>query len=276
MNDNAIVVLTKGYDDIKEYSMLIDRNNAIYDSIIDNKHLLFKTDVTYDFLIFHEGNIPIEHQEYIQSKTQLPLVFLNVKDVSGGIAFDDSKNIMNYDLCPPTELSERFTLGYKHMCHFWAIDCLTYLSNYRYVVRIDEDCIIKNYNVDLIGGVIKQGIKLAVPYICNFLDHPDVMVGLEKLTLEFLSDNNVNNDVSFSDVSAVYTNFFIFDVQYFLNNKLVNDFLNVVDKSNGIYSNRWGDASTWAIIAYYLMGDNGISLLSDLKYYHASHGAYIN
>ena len=44
----AVVVLTKGYDNLDYYQTLIDRNNSIFDTFAD------KTNKQLDFLIFHE------------------------------------------------------------------------------------------------------------------------------------------------------------------------------------------------------------------------------
>ena len=46
-NKNAIVVLTRGYNELIKYNDLINRNNSITN--VDN--------TTTDFIIFHEGNI---------------------------------------------------------------------------------------------------------------------------------------------------------------------------------------------------------------------------
>ena len=51
----AVVVLTKGYDNLDYYQTLIDRNNSIFDTFAD------KTNKQLDFLIFHEGNMPQSH-----------------------------------------------------------------------------------------------------------------------------------------------------------------------------------------------------------------------
>ncbi len=277
-NKHAIVVLTRGYETVDKYNTLIQRNNSIYNMITT------KTKHQFDIIIYHEGNIPKEHQDYIQLNSLLPLIFLNIKTSKPYSAFDDKKNIMNYELCPPTELSDRFEIGYKHMCQFWAIDIIDYLSDeYHYIIRIDEDVIITKYphNVfDNVNGVfdnvIDQGIKFAFPYIYSHLDDPNVIVGMEKLTTDFIKNNNIVTDVDFKSIGGILTNFMMLDLNYFKNNKLVTDFLNNVDKSHGIYSNRWGDAPLWSIIAYYLMGDEQIAILDDIEYLHLSHGSYIN
>lgn len=53
------------------------------------------------------------------------------------------------DLCYPTTLSNRFSLGYKHMCHFWSIDFLEYLKDYKYILRIDDDCLLNTFDTNI-------------------------------------------------------------------------------------------------------------------------------
>ena len=136
---NAIVVLTRGYNDLKSYNMLVHRNRHI--SV--NFYLKLENKENYDVIVFHEGNITTEHQKYIQmGSPRLPLIFKQIQ-------FTDNKNI-NTCLCPPTTLSNGFTMGYKNMCYFWSIDFLNYLKNYEYIIRIDEDCKLINIPTNII------------------------------------------------------------------------------------------------------------------------------
>lgn len=76
----AVVVLTRGYQDVRKYNTLIRRNI----SIAKNLGALKDTDI----LIFHEGNILPQHQEYIAKFTPtLNLIFKCIKEH----AFKDEK-----------------------------------------------------------------------------------------------------------------------------------------------------------------------------------------
>ena len=48
-----------------------------------------------------------------------------------------------------------------------------------------------------------------------------------------------------------------------------------IDKTHGIYSNRWGDAPIWGIILYILSGEDFFEL-SNTGYLHGSHNHYVN
>ncbi len=265
----GIIVLTKGYDNLQDYQMLIDRNDSIFEKIINVSDQIFET------VIFHEGNIVKEHQEYISSKSNMPLIFRNVKECGNKSAFDDSKNLINYELCPPTEISSRFPVGYKHMCHFWAIDLFDYLKEYEYIIRIDEDVIIHEIHPELITTIKENDIKFAVPFIHHLLDDPSVIVGIETLFDDFCKKNDFKPLTKFKNILGPNTNFMFLNLKYFANNTRVQSFLEMIEKSDGIYSNRWGDAVIWGIIIYALM-DEPMYVLDMIEYYHGSHGHHVN
>lgn len=265
----ALAVLTKGYSDIQSYDLLINRNNFIHDN------LLLKSTLKYDMIVFHEGNITQEHIKHISRHSKCELHFRNVKECGNKQAFVDTKNQVNPTLCPPTELSESFPLGYKHMCHFWSIDLFDYLSDYDYVLRIDEDCYVDRINPQIFETIVEHDVKFAVPLICTVLDAPEVIVGLETLWKNFLQNRGLQSSIPYDSIRAPNTNFMILNLKFFREHSLVQDFLKEVDCSHGIYSNRWGDAPIWGIIIYTLAGED-FYVLSDTGYYHGSHDHYVN
>lgn len=268
----AISVLTKGYSDISQYQMLIDRNNAIFDKIVNGSKYDF------DLIIFHEGNITNEHQTYISSKSNSPIIFKDIRYSGNGNAFNSDRNIINAELCPPNSLSSWFELGYKHMCYFWSIDLFDYLSEYKYVIRIDEDVVVTKFDESVLNKIVNDNIKFAAPLFCYYngkLDDPDVMVGLQKLTEDFYEKYNHHPDISFDDILGCYTNFMILDLDYFRNHNLVQSYLKDVSECNCIYSNRWGDASIWGIIVQALI-DEPYYTMDTVQYYHGSHNRYVN
>jgi len=268
-NKNAIVALTRGYNDLSRYDVLIKRNISIYEkiSVINNN---------FDVILFHEGNITDEQQNYIQSKTPLlPLKFFNVKEVGTKNAFNDSLNIVNNELCPPTQLSLSFSLGYKHMCHFWSIDFLQYLKNYKYIMRLDEDCIVTKIDVDVFNHMNVNNLKYLSPCFQE-QDDPNVIVGLEKLWNEFISVNNIVPYKNFNDVRCPQTNFMVIDVDYFNTNETINNILKTIDNCHGIYSNRWGDLPIWGLILSTLVDKKLYKEITDISYYHGSWNKHVN
>jgi hypothetical protein len=269
MEKIAIVALTRGYDDIKSYESLIIRNQHI------QKHLTSKSKFEFDVILFHEGNITQEHQSYIQKMCGLPLIFKDIRECGNKQAFDDSRDIVSMELCPPTQLSLQFPIGYKHMCHFWSIGLFDYLADYKYVIRMDEDVFLIEFNPQLLEYIVNENIKFVMPWLCTILDDPNVIVGLDTLLDGFCKENNITMPVNYKDICAPNTNFVMFDLQYFKNNDIVQKFLNAVDESHGIYSNRWGDAPIWGIILFALQ-DESVFLCDEIEYYHGSHNHHVN
>ena len=269
-NKNAIVTLSRGYNEISKYNSLIRRNIEIYNNIIS------KNIGDFDLIIYHEGNITLDHQNYISSITpNLDLTFLDVKKVGSKKAFNDTKNKLNLELCPPTPQSNAFPLGYKHMCHFWAIDFIDYLMDYDYVIRIDEDCFVKSFDDNVLEKMKSDNIHFVSPYFQE-QDEDSVIVGLEKLWEEFISENKITPYKSFNQIRCPYTNFIIFDVKYISQNESIKKILEKIDSSHGIYSNRWGDLPIWGMILSTLIDENYYLENKNISYLHGSHNKLIN
>lgn len=269
-NKNAIVVLTRGYNNQEQYQYLITRNVKINENIIN------KTNEKFDMIIFHEGNISENHQKFISSFTpEVELNFINVKENNKKNAFDNNLNKVNTKLCPPTIQSKMFPLGYKHMCHFWSIDFLNFLQDYKYVIRIDEDCFINNFDTEVLKKMKNDDVFFVSPHFQG-QDEWFVTVGMKQLWLNFISENKITPIKNFEDIICPYTNFMIFDIEYIINNTIINEFLKKIDESHGIYSNRWGDLPIWGMIISTLIPEKNYSECKSISYYHASHNIQIN
>jgi len=103
--DAAIVCLTRGYPDLRDYDLLIERNRSIYETM--NRHRTRQ----YPLVVWHEGNILPEHQRYIASlELNSDLRFVDVSPV-----FQAPEGLKEEDLV------EYWTLGYRLMCRFRSI-----------------------------------------------------------------------------------------------------------------------------------------------------------
>lgn len=270
MKKNAIVCLTRGYIDINQYDKLINRNKFIYENIIKNSGQIF------DMIIYHEGNISETQQKHIQSKTEkLKLTFLNLKKTGNKKAFNNDINKINLEFCAPTQLSNSFPLGYKHMCHFWSIDFLVYLKDYKYIIRIDEDCLVNTYDNDVLKNMLDNELFFTSPYF-EGQDDDRVIVGMENLWSNFIKENNITPKKDFKNIMCPYTNFMIFDIENIINNEIIMSVLKKIDLSNCIYSNRWGDLPIWGMIISTLIDEKHYHENKKIKYYHGSHNKLIN
>ena len=266
----AIVALTRGYENQEKYQDLIARNQSI------SKHCSSE----FANILFHEGNISLPHQRYIQSFTpEMTIKFINIKNEYPRTAFNDCKNLINKRLCPPTKRSQKFRLGYKHMCHFWFIDFLDYTTDYQYLIRLDEDCILHEFD-NKIFELMKQNNQVFIsPYFREFAP-PDVTVGMTELLEKFAIKNNIKlkNELeeNHKNVKCPYTNCMVIDCEYFRNNNIFRKFQRQVDDSSCIYSNRWGDLPLWGVFLWYFEDAVRYEEMRTIGYLHGSHNKIIN
>jgi len=259
---SAIVVLTRGYNDIKKYDKLINRNRHI----AINFYLKLENPENYDVIIFHEGNIPLHHQNYIQSQSpRLPLTFRPVTFYN--------TNIVNKQLCPPTSLSNSFSPGYKNMCYFWSISFLDYLKDYHYIIRIDEDCLLKSIPTNIINSYIESNIHFSSPYFQG-PDDKNVTVGMLQFFTNFLRKNNIV-EIN-SNVICPYTNVSIINIQYFRENIVIQKVLQDLKLCGCIFSNRWGDLPIWGYILNYFINPQLFKEDKTISYFHGSHNTSLN
>ena len=262
MKKNCIVVLTRGYEDISKYKLLVHRNKCIaqnfYLNIVDKEN--------YDIIIFHEGNITQQHKIYIQKQTpRLPLKFITVSFMH---------NVpCNNNLCPPTVLSEYFTNGYKNMCYFWSVNFFKYLIDYDYVIRIDEDCFLQSIPLDIIDKYKQNNIFFSSPYFQGD-DDADVVVGMNAFFTNILINNNLTKKID--QVKNPYTNFMIVNIPFFVNNNLIRDIHNKLTQSRCIFSNRWGDLPIWGYILSWFIDKQYYIEETSISYWHDSHRSEIN
>jgi hypothetical protein len=263
ISKKAICVLARGHKNLEKYETLIARNNAISEVILKES----KAEI--DVIIFHEGNINQEHQQYINKNSKIK----NIKYVSVEAVFNE-KNYAKSKYCTETRLSNSFGYGYKCMCKFWFSGFIEYTKNYDYVIRIDDDCIIEYFNVDATIEEMKQN---KIRYVAASIfgnDEKNVTIGIEKLCNDFINENKIHATPRF-DYNP-YTNLFIIDAKYFRSNETYLRFSSKVNSSGCIFINRWGDHLLWGVILSILPDDNIFNVNNDIKYLHGSHRRWIN
>lgn len=251
---NAVVVLTRGYTKLEQYSTLIRRNLHISQ---------YLNDKTTKVIIFHEDNIIKEHQEHIKRCTpDLNIVFVCILEH----AFNPDK--INVQIYAPTM---RFSLGYRHMCSFWFVDFWKYVEEYNSVIRIDEDCLI-DFSIDHLFTIVKS--KTAVFGSWN-IDQEYVTLGLNEFTMKFLYENELHNKLSPRMPSGPYTNVVGFNLDKLRQNEQLIQYIECIGQSNCIYTYRWGDLALWGEALTYFCHPTEYVKLDGIKYYHGSHHQYI-
>lgn len=232
-SNNAIVCLTRGYSDLNKYKDLITRNVGIWNTI--NQQL------KYPLVIFHEGNIPLFHQEYIIEKS-----------MGQKIIFKDISNVWQG--------------GYEGMCRFMIYDIWQQCSEYDYVMRIDEDCILQK--------AIYNPFDQIENSFCNYMtsvfwaeSHAETNATLP----EFVASITNADPNEFYNNKFPYTNVSLANVSFM---KMLPE-LKIIAESPLQKANRWGDLPVIGALLNIYIKDK-IGTMSGLSYYHASHNVSIN
>jgi hypothetical protein len=255
LNRSAIAVLTRGYEDIRKYQMLIERNNAI------DRNMYYKF---IDLIFFHEGNILPEHQQYIQQSTpSLKMKFINIKE-KGKAFSEDKQNISVF------QHTSMFPLSYRHMCSFWFCYVYDFLEEYDYIIRIDEDCEI-DFDLYNIFVLLKDKIMISG---ASEDDEDYVTYGLNQFTMDFLSRNQLNGIPKIP--GGPYTNLAGFNLIKIRENRLIQEYIREIEKHNYIYIYRWGDMPLWGEILYYFCNPNDYLETDIIRYKHHSHKAEVH
>lgn len=250
---NAVVVLTRGYSDKSKYKDLINRNRSLEQFYNDN----------ISYLIFHEGNINEDHQNYIQSNARIPLKFINVKDSFKEKTMKFSKQT--------TRSIPSCSIGYRNMCNFWICGFWKYVEEYDKILRIDEDCIYKtDYN---------EVFDVLNDKVCTYgiwkRDAQEWCIGMNRFVVNYLNNNGMNVQ-NRTPKNGPYTNVVGFNLKLLRQNQLLKDFLTALEESNNIYFHRWGDLPLWGQILIYMYTTDDHIRYRNIKYYHGSHKRQIN
>lgn len=235
----AIALLTRGYKTNDEYASLIQRNKSIEENINNIRD--------YDFIVFHENNITIEQQIYIQDQTSLDLQFWGIPKFEP----------RNHEVFKPTA---PWGWNYRHMCNFWFSEFLDRLGAYDQLLRIDEDCTVYS-NLDQIFDALNE--KVCVYGMWCGDDWFNVH-GLD----EFCKGIFPNKPRK--EIGGPYTNLVAWDLKRIRANETVKGFIKAVNESEAIYTHRWGDHMLWGEALYYGFDESEYCELKSVSYYHAS------
>ena len=128
---NCIFLLTRGYTwrNLKSYNWLIGRNRLIA-SFLKSQEAVGKGWTNFKLIAFHEGNISIFQQFYIDVMSGIKTQYI---DISQDFKLEPSHAWRSQ----PEQL-----LSYSLMCHFHYKHVWKYLAEYNLISRVDEDVLM--------------------------------------------------------------------------------------------------------------------------------------
>ncbi len=257
-------MLSRGHNDVKDYGQLIRRNISLMSQIEKSSHNI-------DLVIFHEGNINSTHQDYIKKQSANQYIkFISVEN-----EFITKPIPIRNKYCYETNLSKSFSFGYKSMCKFWFNGFMAYVNDYDYLIRVDDDCMIRSLPIDyLILQMKNHNFSYITPKIYG-KDDEDVTIGLAELCNDFIRKHKLKLDVLDLNNNP-YTNVFVLALDNIRSNYLFEQFACFVNETDSIFINRWGDLPLWGAFLSIDHDHFTVSIDSSIKYIHGSHYAWIN
>ena len=254
----AIVALVRGYKSLDGYSSLIARNKAIFEKI--NSHALKH----YPLIIWHEGDIAPEHQRYIRAAEQNN----DVRFVDISARFKLPEGVQCEDL------KEHWHLGYRLMCKLHTWDIWQLAAEFDYVLRVDEDCIIKEIIVDPFEWMARLELDCAFSLLVNDshqLTNETLPMFVEAFTRQYnipiRSDRPLTSCFPYTNVYMARTAFF--------RQPHVSRLLRAAVLDRDFYINRWGDHIVLGLALNLFSIDCKIQPIHGIRYGHESHNSEI-
>lgn len=271
MNNAVIYLLNDTEEDKQTFIKSIE--SLYYNYLIDHP---------CDVICFHEPNFCKKELTFIKDKFK----FINLKthqiDFKVPEYNPEIKNqILEYFPHPDEFHRNRghigFSMGYRHMCRFYAGEFmkLPIIQKYKYIWRLDTDSyILDKINYNVFDRMAENNAIYGYINIQN--DHIGAIKNLWETCEAYFSKENCifkdeNKGIHFKRV--YYSNFEIFNMEWF-KDKPYQNFYNYIDSTGGIFINRWGD-HVLRYIALNALGQKDRCLFfHDIHYYHS--GVFLN
>ena len=227
--------------------------------IIRNKSIIKNFKGKCDLIFFHEGNLHEEYMAKIKSSVNFNIKFIEVPNFR---LSESELSILKPDILDMGNVRT----GYSSMCKFWAYLFIDYLSEYDYVIRLDDDCIVLNNMDKLIENLEKS-------YLCfPALGQEDLRHDLEDF-MKMYFDKPVIEETR---IDLPYTNFCGFNLNKIRRDKRILNFFREIENNQFIHKYAWTDTLLWGIIMKYLLKKEDWEEMKEIKYIHLSHLMYVN
>jgi len=172
------------------------------------------------------------------------------------------------------------SIGYRHMCRFFSgqIFKREKLKEYRYAWRLDADAVyFCNITYDPFEYMRTKGLK----YGWNILNYEEPIISSKTLwnSIKKYIDGLDNPDLYYDRLNSRMTiygtydrchywnNFEIMDLDFFRGDQY-SEYFNFLDKEEGFYLYRWGDALVRTLGVQMLLEPHQIHRFNDIGYYH--------
>lgn len=232
----------------------------------------YLTNFPCDIICFHEKNFDPNEIQIIKEYLKINIYFEEIEFNLPNYNQEILNQIHEYFPHPDFPSYQGFSLGYRHMCRFFAGEIFKQqiLNGYEYIWRLDTDSFILdkiNHNVfDKMNNHIYGYINIQNDHEGVIKNLWDTCYEYFKTIGDFKQFFEIDKDKHFRKV--YYTNFEIFDMAWFKGDEY-QSFYKFIDESGGIYKYRWGDHVLRYIALNCLSNTNKFTFFNDIKYYHS-------
>ncbi|KAJ8612757.1 hypothetical protein CTAYLR_010390 [Chrysophaeum taylorii] len=249
-------------------TLLIARESATgYSAFCESATRLreaFALEREYAHLALHEGTLDERHRVAIAANVPWA-EFVNISSVWGDAAVVDR------------EALDR-SLGYSHMCRFYAVQIFRVLRSYAIIMRVDDDVFVLNRVPYDPFRLVWQ--RRGTVYAYGVTNREEHLATAETFRPWLAERCEARRDAFCRETARdvvdrmYFNNIFVARVEWW-NSAPVRAFLADVDASDGIYRYRWGDAPVQtAALKFLVAGPANVSRrvarLPALHYVHFS------
>eukprot|EP00924_Labyrinthula_sp_SR-Ha-C_P016018 snap_masked-scaffold_4-processed-gene-16.16-mRNA-1 protein AED:1.00 eAED:1.00 QI:0/0/0/0/1/1/4/0/1358 len=261
------------------------KTNSFQNLVLSLKFLYknFNNKFNYDVLIFHSGDFIAEDRLYLIKEIGLDeehAKSLNIVRLSGkfwelpGI-FDTSK------LDPERWTDDSFSVGYRHMCRWYAGLIFEFMGKlgYEYIMRFDEDSfLLSPVEYDIFDFMKKRQLdygfrndifepccdlqvrrNLIADFRKTYEDKFGKLPGFYQKLQQSLGNDSLNY--------GYYNNFFVSRVQFWLQPN-VRALFNFFDWSGAFYLYRENDLTVQALSVQMFLPESKVYKFTDFTYQH--------
>jgi hypothetical protein len=212
-------------------------------------------------VIWHEGNIPPEHQFYIRAHDRNKSV--RFVDVSATFQLPGNEEEWN--------LAETWSLGYRLMCRFHTYYIWRYVAEFDYIMRLDEDCALTSAGFDPIEGLAEAGGDFAA---VKFVPETHALTNrtLAPFARKFAASLHPEiGRAGLYNQSFPYTNLYVTRTAFW-NQPEVQRFLYAAIYNRHFMRFRWGDLPVLGVALNMFADRRKVYRFSKVGYRHESHG----
>jgi len=223
----------------------------------------FNNSYNYPVIVFNE-DFTNATMEDIKKSTSSEIIFQRV--IFKVPEFLNMNEVSDYVYIDNSPYSIGFSIGYRHMCRFFAgkiYDC-PILKGYEYYWRLDaHSYILEKIDYDIFEFMKDNDI------LYGYIDSGKDITNTDSLwivTKKYLEDKNIKYDKTWDGI-AYGTNFEISSFEFWRSNEYKNYF-DYIDRIGGIYKYRWGDHIIHYLAISIFVSEQRLYKFTDIAYQH--------